>query len=215
MNTGDIEQAIARGAESLQQELPGDAASKLAFVVTELARWGKRVNLTAIRDPREMIAAHILDSLAVRPVLYGNRYIDVGTGAGFPGLPVAICDSTVEVELLDSNGKKISFVRHIIAELGLHNATAIRSRAEDYAPSIRFDTVLARALAPIPRIVELAGHLLAERGMLLALKGRYPAAELEDTEKMPEAWDISVTELTIPGLEQHARHAVCLRRRAE
>ena len=210
MSGTHIEEAIIRGAQALQQELPPDAAAKLAFLVNELARWGKRVNLTAIRDPDEMVSAHILDSLAVRPLLRGRRYIDIGTGAGFPGLPIAICEEQAEVELLDSNGKKIGFVQHIIAELGLGNATAVKSRAEDYAPEKGFDTVIARALAPAPRIIELAGHLLARRGMLLALKGKYPAAELEQIENLPDAWEFSVTELTVPGLEQHSRHAVSL-----
>ena len=214
MTGRNIEQAILAGAQSMGQELSADACAKLAFLIDELARWGARINLTAIRDPRKMVSAHILDSLAVGPLLEGKRVIDVGTGAGFPGLPLAICQNEVNFELLDANGKKIAFVQHMITALGLGNATAVKARAEDYAPANGFDTVIARALAPIPRIIELAGHLLAERGMLLALKGKHPAEELEDVKKMPHRWETSVTELTVPGLEQHARHAVCLRRTA-
>ena len=159
-----------------------------------------------------MVALHILDSLALRPLLEGRRVIDVGTGPGFPGLPLAICEADTEFVLLDSNAKKTSFVQHAIGMLGLSNASVVRARAEDYAPEQGFDTVLARALAPAPRIIELAGHLLAGRGMLLALKGKYPAEELEDIKNMHDAWEISVTELQVPGLEAHSRHAVCMRR---
>jgi 16S rRNA (guanine527-N7)-methyltransferase len=159
-----------------------------------------------------MIAAHVLDSLAVRPFLEGPRVIDIGTGAGFPGLPLAIVEPDLEFTLLDSNGKKISFVNHMIAELGLSNVAATKARAEDYAPGKRFDTVIARALATVPRLIELSAHLVREDGQLLALKGKYPAEELEPITASPE-WDFSVTELTVPFLEAHARHVVSVRRK--
>ena len=184
---------------------------KLAQLLTELERWNARINLTAIRDPETMISGHVLDSLAVRSLLAGRRVIDVGTGAGFPGLPLAIAEPDREFVLLDSSGKKIGFVRHAIGELGLQNTSAVQARIEDYAPERRFDTVIARALASTPKLVELAGHLLAKDGVLLALKGRYPAAELEDIRET-SGWKYEVTDVTIPGIESHARHVVCLRR---
>ena len=202
---------IAAGAADLGQDLTAGAAAQLAALLSELQRWGKRINLTAILDPDEMIAAHVLDSLAVRPLLQGPQIIDIGTGAGFPGLPLAIVEPDLEFTLLDSNGKKISFVTHMIAELGLSNVTAAKARAEDYAPGNRFDTVIARALATVPRLVELSAHLVREDGQLLALKGKYPAEELEPITASPE-WDFSVTELTVPFLEAHARHVVSVRR---
>ena len=202
---------IAAGIAALQQEFPADAAGRLTVLLAELQRWGKRINLTAILDPDEMVSAHVLDSLAVRPLIQGPQVIDIGTGAGFPGLPLAIAEPDVEFTLLDGNGKKISFVNHMIGELGLSNAVAVKARAEDYAPGKRFDTVIARALATVPRLVELSAHLVREDGQLLALKGKYPAAELESITASPE-WEFSVTELTVPFLEAHARHVVSVRR---
>lgn len=214
MNDQEMRQAILDGATALGQAVSDEQADKLVVLLRELHRWGAKINLTAIREPARMVSGHILDSLAVRPLLQGPRIIDVGTGAGFPGLPLAICEPDLDFELLDSNGKKIAFVQHAIAMLGLDNAHAVKARAEDYAPAEGFDTVIARALAPIPRIIELAGHLLVGRGMLLALKGKYPAEELEQPDHLSGVWETSVTELTVPGLAQHSRHAVCLRRTA-
>ena len=192
------------------QELAEESIEKFARLLCELERWNARINLTAIREPREMISGHLLDSLAIRPLIHGKSLIDIGTGAGFPGLPIAITEPGLIVELLDSNARKIGFVQHVIGELDISNATAVRSRAENYAPGKRFDTVIARALASIPRLIELGGHLVAEKGVMLALKGRYPADELEE---MPDAWDYEVTEVTVPELE--ARHVVTLRRSEE
>ena len=211
VNSDQLFDSITVGLDSLQQDLPDGAIAKLARLLTELKRWNRRVNLTAIRDLETMVSGHIFDSLAVRPLLEGRRVLDVGTGAGFPGLPLAIAEPQIEFGLLDSNGKKISFVQHVIGELGLSNATAIRARAEDYAPAERFDTVIARALASIPKLLQLAGHLIREEGVLLALKGKHPTAELESIEEIP-GWKYVVTDVTVPGLETHARHVVCLRR---
>ncbi len=211
VDTGKIAAAIESGVDGLGQTLPDGAAQNIAGLLTELERWNRKVNLTAIRNPEAMVSRHILDSLAVRPLMEGGRVLDVGTGAGFPGLPLAIAEPDIEFSLLDSNGKKISFVRHAIGVLGLSNATAIKARAEDYAPAERFDTVIARALASVPRLLELAGHLIREEGVLLALKGKHPAEELEPIKEI-SGWKYVVTDVTVPGLESHARHVVCLRR---
>ncbi|MFQ5981976.1 MAG: 16S rRNA (guanine(527)-N(7))-methyltransferase RsmG [Woeseiaceae bacterium] len=208
MISEDLAESIKAGAECLPQDLPPGAAEKLAHLLAELRRWNRRINLTAITSPAAMVSGHVLDSLSIRAFLEGRRVIDVGTGAGFPGLPLAIAEPDIEFELLDSNGKKISFVRHAIGEIGVPNATAIKARVEDYAPGKRFDTVIARALASVARLVELAGHLVVEDGVMLVHKGRYPADELQD---IADAWEYSVNELAVPGLD--ARHVVALRRR--
>jgi 16S rRNA (guanine527-N7)-methyltransferase len=202
---------IISGGRAMGFDISVAEAEALSRLLAELDRWNRRINLTAIRDRDEMVAGHVLDSLAVRPYLQGPRVLDIGTGAGFPGLPLAIVEPDLQFVLLDSNGKKLSFVRHMIGELGLSNVQAVKARAEDYQPDARFDTVIARALASMPRLVGLSSHLVGEDGQLLALKGRHPADELDAIPSLPE-WEYSVTALSVPGLESHARHLVTLRR---
>jgi len=183
---------------------------KFDALLDELERWNQKVNLTAIRDRDEMVTAHIDDSLAAQPLLRGGRILDVGTGAGFPGLPLAIAEPQREFHLIDSNNKKIMFVQHVAGLLGLDNVTAVKTRSEDYAPGYRFDTVIARALAALPKLVEIAGHHVREDGVFVALKGRYPAEELEE---VPEPWNYRVIELRVPGLAAGSRHAVLMSRK--
>ena len=185
------------------------ADSRFSRLLDELERWNRKVNLTAVRDREQMRVLHIADSLAARPLLEGRRILDVGTGPGFPGLPLAIVEPEREFTLLDSNNKKIRFVEHAATLLGLDNVIAVKARAEDYAPGHRFDTVIARALASLPKLVEIAGHHVREGGVFVALKGRYPAEELEE---LPAPWSHEVLELDVPGLEKGSRHAVLLRR---
>jgi 16S rRNA (guanine527-N7)-methyltransferase len=207
-----IERSIASGVEALGQTLPGNSIAKLARLIAELERWNRKFNLTAIREPEAMVSRHILDSLALRPLLAGVRVIDIGTGAGFPGLPLAIAEPEREFRLLDSNGRKIAFVKHMIADLGLGNVVATQSRAEDFVPDRAFDTVVARAVAALAKLVALSAHLVAENGVLLAPKGKYPVEELEELKKHPIEWDFRVIELQVPGLTQHSRHVVRLAR---
>ena len=185
--------------DSLQQSYPDGADGQFATLLALLEKWNRRVNLTAIRDRSEMVTAHLLDSLVARPLLEGDTVLDVGTGAGFPGLPLAIVEPDRHFTLLDSNNKKIMFVQHAAGLLGLDNVTAVKGASEDYAPGRRFDTVIARALAALPRLVEIAGHHVGEDGVFVALKGRYPAEELEQMSNTP--WSHVVTELKVPGLE--------------
>ena len=203
-------QSIQSATDSLQQEFPGGTIEKFALLLDELARWNKKVNLTAIRDPKEMITAHLLDSLVARPLLHGQSVLDVGTGGGFPGLPLAIAEPGRQFDLIDSNNKKIMFVQHVAGLLGLDNVKAVKARSEDYAPGYRFDTVIARAVANVPQLLEIAGHHVGEDGVFVALKGRYPVEELSS---LPEHWGHEVTALGVPGFDAGSRHAVLLRQR--
>ena len=197
--------------DGLGQAFPEGVAEKLGVLIDELERWNRKVNLTAIRDRDEMITAHLLDSLVAAPLLEGETVLDVGTGPGFPGLPLAIVQPERQFTLLDSNNKKIMFAQHAAGLLGLGNVSVVKARGEDYAPGHGFDTVIARALAALPRLVEIAGHHVREDGVFVALKGRHPAEELEQLEKLELPWRHAVTELNVPGLEKGSRHAVLLR----
>lgn len=213
MTRDELRKKISAGCDELGQRADDQQIDRFAMLLTELEHWSARVNLTAIRSINKMISGHLLDSLAIRQFLHGDSIIDIGTGAGFPGLPLAIAEPSRTFVLLDSNGKKISFVQHIVSKLGLQNVRAVRARAEDYAAEDTFDTVIARALATIPRIIELGGHLTGKKGVLLALKGRYPAEELEQVEQLADPWNWKVEKISIPGLEQHSRHLVRLDRK--
>ncbi len=200
---------IQTALDELGRSFPEGTAEKLGILIDELEHWNRKVNLTAIRDKDEMISAHLLDSLVAAPLLEGETVLDVGTGPGFPGLPLAIVYPKRQFTLLDSNNKKIMFAQHAAGLLGLDNVSAVKARGEDYAPGHGFDTVIARALAALPRLVEIAGHHVGEDGVFVALKGRYPTEELEE---LKSPWRHAVTELSVPGLEKGSRHAVLLRR---
>ena len=193
--------------------MTGASTDKLIALLELLQHWNRRINLTAVRDLEEMVAAHVLDSLAICHCLRGTSVIDIGTGAGFPGLPLAIALPELSFTLLDSNAKKTRFVAQAIGELEIDNADCVQARVEDYAPAKRFDTVTARALASLPQLADLAYPLIGEDGCLLALKGKYPAEELEAIAKHPD-WDSAVSKLNVPGLEARERHVVCLTRAA-
>lgn len=143
-----------------------------------IAKWNKAYNLTAVRNNQDMARLHVLDSLAILPHIQGKRVIDIGTGAGLPGIPLAICLPEVEFVLLDSNAKKTRFVQQVILELKLKNVSVLHSRVEDYQPELGFDTVTMRAFASLPDIMKLTAHLLSANGILLAMKGQIPEAEL-------------------------------------
>jgi 16S rRNA (guanine527-N7)-methyltransferase len=181
-------------------------ATPLLDYVALLVRWNATYNLTAIRDPREMIAKHLLDSLAMHPFVDGiGRLADLGTGAGLPGIPLAIAKPGLQVSLVESNGKKVRFMREAIRKLGLTNAEAVESRIEAFDAPGRFDAITARALATLPLILESGGHLLRPGGVLLAMKGVVPSEEIA---ALPPGWRVrELHPMRVPGLDAE-RHLI-------
>jgi len=174
-----------------------------------LDRWNRTYNLTAIRDPGEMVAKHLLDSLAMHPYARTGTLADLGTGPGLPGIPLAIASPDLQVALVESNGKKARFLREAVRTLQLSNARVAESRIEALDLPGAFDAITARALATLPLIVELGGHLLKPQGRLLALKGTLPKDEIA---ALPPGWRVERVEpLDVPGLAAE-RHLVVVAR---
>ena len=196
---------LTEGAQVLGIALTPAQATLLVRHLDLMDEWGARMNLTAIRDREQQVTKHVLDSLSVHPWLRGERIADVGSGAGFPGIPLAIVASDRHFALIESTGKKCEFLRHVVADLGLGNVEVVRDRAETHRPPLRFGTVVARAVGPIADLVRRAGHLVTGGGRLLAMKGRLPERELE---ARLNGWKVAgVHRLAVPGLAEE-RHLV-------
>jgi 16S rRNA (guanine527-N7)-methyltransferase len=189
-----------------QVGLDAALAEPLLAYLALLARWNQTYNLTAIRDTREMLVKHLLDSLAMHAHLDGiGSLADLGTGPGLPGIPLAIARPGLQVTLVESNGKKARFLREAVRQLKLGNARVVESRIEAFDAPGAFDAITARALATLPLILELGGHLLKAEGRLLAMKGVVPADEIA---ALPPGWRLAaVHPLRVPGLEAE-RHLV-------
>lgn len=172
---------------------------KLADFVGLLHKWNKAYNLTAVRDPAQMVPLHVLDSLSIASLLSGVTLLDVGTGAGLPGIPLAIAQPQRQFTLLDSNIKKTRFVQQAVLELGLANVTVVHARVESYISTTGFDTVTARAFAPLARMLPQIESHIASGGSLLAMKSQAADAELEEA---PPGWRLEETiELRVPNVE--------------
>ncbi len=199
MKSADLRAQLARGRAQLDVKLPAGAEDALLDFVTLLVKWNATYNLTAVRAPTDMVSKHLLDSLSVLPFLHGERIVDVATGAGLPGIPLALACPERHFVLLDSNGKKTRFVTHAVTTLGLHNVEVVQARAEDYRPEQPFATVISRAFAAILDFLRLAGHLGAADGRFLAMKGMPPEAELRE---LPAGFRrVAVHPLRVPCLE--------------
>lgn len=189
---------LVAGAQELGIALEPAPAAALMKLMDELLDWNQRVNLTAITEPEDIVDKHFLDSLSIQPHLRGRRIADIGTGAGFPGIPLALVNRKKHFTLIEATGKKVAFVRHALATLGISNAEVIQARSETWKPRVPFDCVIARALGKLGDYVKLAGHLCARDGRMLAMKGRHPTAEMDE---LPPGWRIAALhDLSVPGL---------------
>ncbi|MDR7343645.1 16S rRNA (guanine527-N7)-methyltransferase [Pantoea alhagi] len=180
---------------------------QLVGYVELLHKWNKAYNLTSVRDPQEMLVRHILDSIVVNPSLTGNRFIDVGTGPGLPGVPLAIVRPDAHFTLLDSLGKRIRFLRQVQFSLGLQNIEPVQSRVEDFSGEPAFDGVISRAFASLSDMVNWCHHLPGREGRFYALKGQHPADEIA---ALPPQFKVTdVVALNVPQLEGE-RHLVII-----
>lgn len=194
-----IVQRLVQDTARLGVALSEPAANLLIRLLDELERWNRTYNLTAIRNRDDMLTRHLLDSLSIHADLHGSTVADVGTGAGFPGLPLAVVNPARRFTLIDSNGKKIRFVQHAARELGLQNVESLHGRVEAVAKQ-PFDTVVARAFARLPQLVADVAPLCGPRTRVLAMKGKWPQDEID---ALPAGWQHQGSrELTVPGLDE-------------
>lgn len=209
LETSLLEQKLTDGLAALNIVLPASAQQKLIAYVKLIEKWNKVHNLTAVREPDKMITLHVLDSLTIVPFVKAkNSMLDVGSGAGLPGIPLALACPDLHVTLLDSNHKKTAFLTQAKTELGLTNCEVINERVELWQTTKKFGAVISRAYSDLGEFVEQAGHLLARDGEMLAMKGVFPHEEII---KLPAAFKVEkVAELHVPELDAK-RHLVVLK----
>jgi len=203
----NLKTQLAGGLEALGLLLPEAGQQALLDYLALLQRWNRRYNLTGIKDPADMVTRHLLDSLAVLPHLKGPRILDVGSGAGLPGIPLAVACPQHHFVLLDAAGKKTRFMLQAAADLGLANVEVVRQRIEAYRPAVPFNTVVSRAVTDINALLQLTAPLCHPQGIFLVMKGRYPEEELSLLP--PDYTVMEVIALRVPGLAA-ARHAVII-----
>jgi 16S rRNA (guanine527-N7)-methyltransferase len=204
-----VEQQLKAGIAALGLTLPDGAKAKLLAYLTLLDKWNRVYNLTAVRDAERMVSHHLLDSLATLPYFHGEAVLDVGSGGGLPGIPLAIARPEVRVTLIDSIAKKTAFLLQAKTDLGLKNVQVVTSRVEDFRPETGFDVVTSRAFSDLKEFVTLTRHLLNPGGRWLAMKGLYPHEEIA---LLPAGVKVSADHaLRVPGLEA-SRHLIVLER---
>lgn len=196
---------LTQGVKELQLDIPELSILKLIQFSEILVKWNKAYNLTAIDTPEEILTHHFLDSLSIVPYIHGQVILDLGSGAGFPGIPCALALCDREFILLDSNGKKTRFLTQVIAELKLFNVKVVQERVEKYYPKNCFNTVITRAFSQLDKIISSTRRLLCSNGELLVMKGHYPQAELQNLDNHAKVY-----ELIVPGLHQK-RHLISLK----
>ena len=203
----NAEAQLNQGLIGLGLTLSAEAQSRLLKYLALLSKWNRIYNLTAIREPSKLVSHHLLDGLAVLPYLDGTSVVDVGSGAGLPGIPLAVARPEWRIVLLDSSHKKTAFLRQAVLELNLEDAQVVTERAERWRPVERFDVAISRAFSDLPGFVNAAKHLCRSGGVLVAMKGVHPDEEL--AQLGPEVRIQKVLALSIPGLSA-SRHLVLL-----
>lgn len=202
-----LNQLLQEGLAAMGCPLGAETQAKLVAYVRLLEKWNRTYNLTAVRESQQMVTRHLLDSLAILPYLKGPRVLDIGTGAGLPGIPLALARPDLQFVLLDSNAKKTRFVTQACAELGLKNIEVVNNRVEKYHPEAPFDTIVSRAFSTITDMLVASRHVCGAAGQFLAMKGVYPQEELAG---MPPGYTVSgAPALVVPGLSA-ARHVVII-----
>ena len=198
---------LAAGIAALNVNVAAGAQQRMLDYLALVEKWNQAYNLTAVREPGKMLTHHLLDSLSVLPHVIGNRILDVGSGAGLPGIPLALARPEWRVTLLDANHKKATFLRQVAIELKLDNVEVVCERVEAWTPPQLFDTVVSRAFSDLPEFLALAGRLCARTGIVIAMKGIYPHEELA---QVPREFLLrNVVSLRVPGLDAE-RHAALL-----
>ncbi|MBD3609400.1 MAG: 16S rRNA (guanine(527)-N(7))-methyltransferase RsmG [Gammaproteobacteria bacterium] len=201
---------LYHGLEKMGIQVSDEAANGMLDYLDLLSKWNRVYNLTAVRKPEQMLTRHVFDSLAILPFVEGKRIIDVGSGAGLPGIPLALTMPDCEFVLLDSNSKKTRFLQQAKTDLKLDNMEVVHERVEEYQPEQLFNTVVSRAYSSLAGMLESTSHLLLDDGVNLAMKGVYPVAELD---AIPAGFElISVEQLQVPDLDAD-RHVVIIKRK--
>ena len=210
MSKDYLKSKIINIAGNVSESISNKNIDQFIVLLNELHKWNQKFNLTSIRNVDDMISGHLMDSLSAHPYIKGDSVVDIGTGAGFPGLPLALINQNVNYLLVDSNGKKIGFINHIINLLEIKNVKTKKIRIENFFPHQVFDTVIARALSSLPNLIKLSQHLLKEEGVLISMKGKHPSDELK---LLNDSWITDVREVSVESMSDKQRHIIMLHKK--
>ncbi len=204
---GDLKALLAEGVAGIGIEIDDQGRRAILGYLSLLKRWNRVYNLATVKSDTDFVTRHLLDSLSVVPYLHGKKIIDIGSGAGLPGIPVALACPDLELTLLDSNAKRCRFLRQVQAQLKLQNVSVVQRRAEEFHPHEKFDSLLSRALSRLSSFVACSGHLLADDGQWLAMKGQWPG---EESVGMEAGFRVEeVIKLNVPGLPEQRHLVIC------